>query len=714
MNNTPVFCTETIVKALMISGSGQYHTAKPGVKLSKPYNTITLDDIISMVKEPVAVDKSEAQWVIPSSTGGQDARVFKYQLDNGLYHFLWADLDNVPLTVLTMPEIMASILPDTYLIIYNTKRATPENQKCRIIVPLAEPCTGQDYCLYQKILNDKIEVMGIEPDRATERPAQLCYLPNRGDFYNFHIVDGNAFSISTWSNELDEEIQKNLERDQAIKKQREQSIQRCLERISSGQLNPLQAFKECYSIKSLFQQHGYMQKGPKWLSPLSGSKTPGVITKDGKWFSHHGSDENAGIGKPAANGGTWGDAFDLFVYFEHGGNYDAAVRAAGDIFMVNGQTINKQNQIEYMRQQDQEETPSTIKPKQRFKIVSLYELRERNPKVEQLVPGFLNRGEGLLIHAPGGLGKSMLTLNMALEFASRNPEPLYNQFEIPQTITSLFIQTENSAATVNSRIRAMVDGDPKKIEALKNIVMPEMHNDVVAQGRPFTDENNRDLLIQIINGSADYLERKIDIMWIDPLISFCSGDENDSAKMRLELDALSEICRETGVTPVIVHHDNRQGEYRGASSIFDWCRSMIGLKLEFIGSNRITDIDSDGTPIKRVKPVPCIRMVHEKSNNSPKFAPFLLKMDQHLNFNVIEETVTPEQQEQGNMVVQALTNLGGTAESHNDLAKVYATLAGVGVATGKRHITTAVNNDFIIRKSVMENGSHAYKYELVK
>jgi hypothetical protein len=76
-----------------------------------------------------------------------------------------------------------------------------------------------------------------------------------------------------------------------------------------------------------------------------------------KWISHHDSD--SGIGQPAKGGGTWGDAFDLFVYYEHGGDFNRAVRAAGELFTTvdpaTGQTVtlSKLNQREYKRQQDQ-------------------------------------------------------------------------------------------------------------------------------------------------------------------------------------------------------------------------------------------------------------------------------------------------------------------------------------------------------------------------
>lgn len=531
--------------------------------------------------------------------------------------------------------------------------------------------------------------------------------------------------IKTFEKEMQAEVQRLREVDKAVAERKKQARLRALERAATGQADPISAYNEAVPIEIPLEMHGFKEKGSRLLSPNTSSGVPGGLVRGNHYFSHHAGD--AGIGRPAGPG-IIADAFDLFVYFEHGGDFNRALIAAGDRFTVQDPikgdivTINKFNQRQYKRQQDpgqqqtvadprvQPEVKPTPPPK--VKITSLFELRERNPQVDAIVPGFLNRGEALVIHAPGGVGKSMLTLDIAVQLGTKNPELLFGKFEIPKVVTSLFLQTENSAATINSRIRAMVGNDPRSIEALELITMPVLYDDILAQGRPFTDAGNRTLILQTIEAASNHIGHKIDIIWVDPLISFCSGDENDSAKMRLELDALNEICQETKVTPVVVHHDNRAGGYRGSSAIFDWCRSMISLSREYIGSDRITDINADGVPIKRVKPVPCVRMIHEKSNNNPRFDSMLLRMNSHLNFEVVQEALTPEQQDQGNMVVQALTDLGGTAESHNELSKVYATLAGVGIATAKRHVTSAVSNDFIIRKSILEKGTHAYKYVL--
>ena len=53
------------------SGFGQYHTNEPNAKKPKkkltPYIGITLEDIRALVDHPQQVEKSSAQWLIPST-----------------------------------------------------------------------------------------------------------------------------------------------------------------------------------------------------------------------------------------------------------------------------------------------------------------------------------------------------------------------------------------------------------------------------------------------------------------------------------------------------------------------------------------------------------------------------------------------------------------------------------------------------------------------
>ncbi len=167
------------------SGFGQYHTNefdtdKPDKKLT-PYIKISLYYIRKMVDHPLSTPKEQTQWLVPSTL---PSRNFSQQKEHGNYYLLWADLDvNVPMLDQVQQKLI-SIIGDSQYEIYTTSSATKDNQKCRILIPLAIPLNGNDWVLSQQILNDKLEDLSITPDRANERSAQLCYLPNRGAFYD--------------------------------------------------------------------------------------------------------------------------------------------------------------------------------------------------------------------------------------------------------------------------------------------------------------------------------------------------------------------------------------------------------------------------------------------------------------------------------------------------------------------------------------------------
>ena len=95
------------VSALMTSGIGQFHTNEPDKQHRKPYETITLNGIRLLVDKPQRVDKTQAQWFIPSSL---QSRNFKVQEEQGSFNMLWADLDKNPPTLPDLETHIESIL----------------------------------------------------------------------------------------------------------------------------------------------------------------------------------------------------------------------------------------------------------------------------------------------------------------------------------------------------------------------------------------------------------------------------------------------------------------------------------------------------------------------------------------------------------------------------------------------------------------------------
>jgi len=338
--------TQKLPDVKLCSGLGAYHSDNHKTN-PKPYLTVSLTDIEQLVKCPNNVDKSQGQWVILSTLLSRES---VKQHKNGIFHAVWLDID-----VHTEKHAIQAFLADLgifYYWLYSTKSSTKTKQKRRVIIPLFSPANAFQFKTISEILNDKLAAAGIVPDRASERPNQVCYLPNKGEYYDFHIEHAPLFD---WENVLAKEIEDKatkerlrLEEDNRL---REQSRQRGIERMATGASSPIEAYNAAYDVEKNLKHFRYKKDGNKWLSPNSESGNAGVTVKDNHWFSSHASDY--GIGQ-ATSGGCHGDSFDLFVWYDHKGNRNAAIKAAGDMFTVsNGETFTQANQAAFKEQKQQ-------------------------------------------------------------------------------------------------------------------------------------------------------------------------------------------------------------------------------------------------------------------------------------------------------------------------------------------------------------------------
>tara|TARA_R110002049_G_scaffold162267_1_gene327967 strand:+ start:2161 stop:4248 length:2088 start_codon:yes stop_codon:yes gene_type:complete len=339
MNNTAI---EIKPEPEMCSGFGQYHSEQG--KQPRAYIGFSLSQIEGLIYKPQCIDKGESQWLIFSTL---KSRSQLEQAKHGSFYALWADIDESLVSIKTLSGRVERITNGSLSFVYTSKSATPENQKARVIIPLASLVCGTEYSIYQKILNDLLELQGIRPDRRTEPVNQICYLPNQGSFYDAQIsTNRKLFDPENWRQLVEENKQQiDVER-QEREKRLEASKLKAKERLQAGTRSPIDAFNAAYSIELLFEAYGYTKLGNRWLSPNSESGVAGVtIAENGtKWHSQHGSD--TGIGQ---NG--FGDAFDLFTYYEHGNSKQTAIKAAGLMFEIDGKTLTKVNQEQFKSNQ---------------------------------------------------------------------------------------------------------------------------------------------------------------------------------------------------------------------------------------------------------------------------------------------------------------------------------------------------------------------------
>lgn len=228
----------------LCSGRGQYHSEK-NKKHPQKYIQITLREIEVMLANPQSCIKSCAQWVIPSSLL---TRVHQAQREQGTFYMLWADLDwEDDKGILAFDEICdrggSALRADFWA--YTSASATEAKPKTRILCPLKTPLAGCDYVLFQKILNDRLEMAGLPPDRATQRAGQVCYLPNRGEFYRYCRSGTNFLNPSDWGDDLNIERQRLRTEINTRAERAEISRAKAIERIQSGCSDPTASRCSC-------------------------------------------------------------------------------------------------------------------------------------------------------------------------------------------------------------------------------------------------------------------------------------------------------------------------------------------------------------------------------------------------------------------------------------------------------------------------------------
>ena len=328
------------------TGFGQFdthaETLSSGEKNKSPkggtdYTGITGKEIVAMVRNPRSCPKKEAQWFIPSTYRASDGRDFGVQRDKGEFWFLPLDEDGNTHNNLSLDDIdgaLKAVCGDVARLIYSTRGSTKEKRKWRGLVPLAKSLSGSDYedtvAAFNALLIEASEGVLI-PDPALERPAQLIFLPNRGKHYE-HAAHGNdRLSLAPDHPIIVKREAIRAERASAeaeFSKRREARQRTALADPDGSTSKVWEAFNNNTTVAAELAHYGYQQSRNRkdWKSPNSSSGSYAVRNYGDFWISYSGSDAEAGIGNKTSKGACIGDAFDLYVHYDHGGDRKAAIR----------------------------------------------------------------------------------------------------------------------------------------------------------------------------------------------------------------------------------------------------------------------------------------------------------------------------------------------------------------------------------------------------
>ena len=406
--------------------------ANPHPKAGQPYGSISGAQIVALMKNPSAHPKDKASAIIPSRFIGCFARNHATQKEQG--RFIWSchDIDNGNHDLTEVAAIYDAVFPGTSKLIYSSASATDGDKRWRVLMPMKE-VAGHDYPEVQSACFDLIEAKGLKLDRSLSRCGQPVFLPNvpperrddRGEphFYQYRQIQGSLFDPAAHV-ALQDKLGQRLADEETIARESEQmrahAAARKTKRIVEygEQPSPIDAFNADNPLSSLMPAYGYKPAGgPHWISPNSKSRSTSVRIFDDLWCSL--SESDSAIGR-LGSCGSWGDAFDLFVHYEHGGDFTKALAAAAEALKLPspGRTVS-------LDDFDLHSVPIEALPKvaatsrQAFTFVQVGQLQLSKPVY--LIDGLIETGSMGLIFGDPGHGKSFLAVDMGLSVATGQP-----------------------------------------------------------------------------------------------------------------------------------------------------------------------------------------------------------------------------------------------------------------------------------------------------
>lgn len=331
----------------VVTFNGQFDTH---IKTGEDYAVLSLADLFAL--EPTRAPKGAGPAIIPSLYHDFDAREHAVQRAQGRFVALCGDVDSGDHALDAIRAAVTAFAPRTAAMIYASAHARPGDMRWRILIPLAEP---QGFDLWhdaQCAFFAFMEARGIAMDHALTRAAQPVYLPNvpdqhgksgtalRGEdgaplFYRCVKTPlawpGMDLSAGAVAEGIAAIRARRIEDERERERIRREAEQRRATMPRGEGASLMDDFNAENSVAAMLEMCGYEQSprhGEDWRSPYQTSESYATRIIGSKWVSLSASDAAAGLGT-RCQAGCYGDAYDLFVHFKHGGDHKAAYRALG-------------------------------------------------------------------------------------------------------------------------------------------------------------------------------------------------------------------------------------------------------------------------------------------------------------------------------------------------------------------------------------------------
>jgi RecA-family ATPase len=587
------------------------------------YETQPLAAFFSM--EPWNKAKASGPAFVPSTYHDHDAREHTAQRDRGSFVALTGDIDSGNHDLDAVFDAVEAFAGKSAWLIYSSPHARPGDLRWRIIIPLAEPQPFAAWYDAQCAFFAFMEARGLDMDHALARAAQPVFLPNvplehaktgaplRGeDGLPLHYVtmstDITAPGLPLDTGPAGEGIaairHKRLE-DERIRERirREAEARRASKPLGDG-ASLMEDFNAGNSVVTMLEMCGYEQspQHPEdWRSRYQTGETYATRVVGSKWISLSQSDVTNGVGTTFKEG-CFGDAYDLYVHYKHGGDHKAAYRALGQerraenvIYLPQAEPPAWMNEApsydempEWTAEEDQAVPPheagAASHSPDLLPVIDFAKWDGLIPPARRFAWGeWLPLGVTTMLTAPGGTGKSLFEQMLCTCVALGVPF-----LGMPtEQMNTLYTTCEDDEEELWRRQVAICNVLGVPISALSGRLYLVSLCGAAGTELAIFDEADRlvetDRWKQLV---ATCVTHNIRLYAFDNATDAMGGDLNDIHQVASFINLLTGLALQMDGAAMIVHHPNKAGD--------DWLGSIAWHnKVRSRWTMKRSDIDGD-------------------------------------------------------------------------------------------------------------------------
>ncbi len=530
---------------------------------------------------------------VPSLYCSHDAREHEAQRLHGRFVALTGDIDKGDHAMASVVEAAQAFAGDAAWLVYSSPNARPGNMRWRIILPLDGDHPFDTWHDAQLALFAFMEARGFAMDHALARAAQPVFLPNVPPEHKsgepLRGEDGRPLYYTATSSGTDRPglrldqgavaggvaaIRQRRAEDERTRAQiRAEAEKRRANKPRGDGASLMEDFNAANSVATMLELCGYEQSprsAEDWRSPHQTGETYATRIMDSKWVSLSASDAAAGVGEKCRTG-CYGDAYDLYVHYKHGGDHKAAYRALG--------AERRAANVVYLPQAEppgwMSEPPPYDEPPEWFEAAGEAEIdldetpetdgetstrlpffwfHDAQPTLEanDFVEGLLTTSAMSVVYGPSNCGKTFFIVDLALHVAWGRE---WRGRAVDRGAV-VYLSLEG-ALGIRNRLAAFRKHHSLEAEQLPFVAMPQPVN-------LLNEEADVQAVVDLVLHVAHACEMPVAMVIIDTLSrAMAGGNENSPEDMTALIGNCDRIRHATGAHVCIVHHSGKD-EARGA------------------------------------------------------------------------------------------------------------------------------------------------------